>query len=160
MALENIDQVGVNARQLLDQFRYQGLSTFHIQHTFLDNVAGFFVPNTEGAEIHGCIDPLPSETVIHKHYSNSFRETDLLYQLRRNEITDLVICGATSHMCIEATTRAAADYGFKCTVVEDACAACEVEFQGKKVSAADVHTASMATLAFAYANVVAISEII
>ncbi len=160
MELVNIDHVSVNARQLLDQFRYQGLSTFHVQHTFLNNAAGFFAPDTEGAEIHGSIDPLPGEAIIHKHFPNSFRETDLLVQLNQKEITDLVICGAMSHMCIEATTRAAADYGFKCVVVQDACATRDVEFRGKIVSAMDVHNASMSALAFAYANVVNISEII
>ena len=160
MELVNIDRASANARILLDQFRYQGLSTFHIKHTFLNNAAGFFVADTDGVEIHGSVDPLPSETVIHKHYPNSFRETDLLDHLKHNEITDLVICGAMSHMCIEATTRAAADYGFKCVVVQDACAPRDVEFQGKKVSAMDVHNASMSALAFAYANVVNFSELI
>ena len=160
MELVNIDHASVNARQLLDQFRDKGLSTFHIQHTFLNNAAGFFAPDTEGAEIHGSIDPLPGESVIHKHYPNSFRETDLLDQLKKNEITDLVICGAMSHMCIEATTRAASDFGFKCVVVQDACATRDIQFRDKTISAIDVHNASMAALAFAYANVVNISELL
>ena len=160
MELVNIDNVSANARQLLDQFRHQELSTFHIQHTFLNNGAGFFAPDTEGAEIHGSVDPLPGETVIHKHYPNSFRETDLLNQLKQKETNDLVICGAMSHMCIEATARAAADYGFKCVVVQDACATRDIEFRGKTLSAMDVHNASMSALAFAYANVVNLSELI
>lgn len=160
MELVGIDKASSNARLLLDQFRDKDLQTFHIQHTFQDNNAGFFIPNTEGSEINGCVDPLPSETVLLKHFPNSFRETNLLEQLKEKSITDLVICGAMSHMCIEATTRAAADYGFKCVVVQDACATRDVEFQDKTVSAKDVHNASMSALAFAYANVVNIDEII
>ena len=160
MELVEIDKASSNARLLLDKFRDQGLQTFHIQHTFQDSNAGFFLPNTEGSEIHGSVDPLPSETVIPKHFPNSFRETDLLEQLKEKSITDLVICGAMSHMCIEATTRAAADYGFKCVVVQDACATRDIEFQDKTVSAIDVHNASMSALAFAYANVVNVDELI
>ncbi|MGH1537059.1 MAG: cysteine hydrolase family protein [Gammaproteobacteria bacterium] len=160
MELVNIDQVSSNARLLLDKFRDQNFETFHIQHTFKDKSAGFFIPNTEGSEIHGSVDPLPSEMVIHKNFPNSFRETNLLAQLKEKKITDLVICGAMSHMCIEATTRAAADYGFKCVVVQDACATRDVEFQGKVVSAENVHNASMSALSFAYANVVNVSELI
>ena len=160
MELVNIDHASVNARQLLDQFRYKGLATFHIQHTFKDSHAGFFMPNTEGSEIHGIVDPLPSEAVIHKHFPNSFRETDFLEQLKDKIITDLVICGAMSHMCIEATTRAAADYGFKCVVVQDACATCDIKFREKSISAEDVHNASMSALAFAYANVINTNELI
>ncbi len=160
MELVDIDLASSNARLLLDKFRDQSLQTFHIQHTFQDSNAGFFLPDTEGSEIHGSVDPLPSETVIPKHFPNSFRETNLLEQLKEKGITDLVICGAMSHMCIEATTRAAADYGFKCVVVQDACATRDIEFQDKKVSAIDVHNASMSTLAFAYANVVNVDELI
>ncbi len=160
MELVNMDGASTNARVLLDKFRYQGLPAFHIQHTFLSSSAGFFLPDTEGAEIHDSVGPLPSETVIHKHYPNSFRETDLLEQLRQKEIVDLVICGAMSHMCVEATTCAASDYGFKCTVVQDACATCDAEFQGKTVSAEDVHCTAMSALAFAYANVVNIKQLV
>lgn len=160
MELVDIDKASSNARLLLDKFRDQNLQTFHIQHTFLDSQAGFFLPDTVGSEIHGSVDPLPSETVISKHFPNSFRDTNLLNLLKRNNITDLVICGAMSHMCIEATTRAAADYGFKCVVVQDACATRDIEFQGKAVSAIDVHNASMSSLAFAYASVVNVDTLI
>jgi len=160
MELVDIDIASSNARLLLDQFRNKNLQTFHVQHTFQDDSAGFFLPNSDGSEIHGSVDPLPGETVIAKHFPNSFRETNLLLQLKEKEITDLVICGAMSHMCIEATTRAAADLGFKCVVAQDACATREVEFRGKTVSAIDVHNASMSALAFVYANVVNVDELL
>jgi nicotinamidase-related amidase len=38
------------------------------------------------------------------------------------KVKRLVICGMQTQMCVEATTRAAYDLGFKCIVVEDACA--------------------------------------
>ena len=160
MELVNIEVVSENARKLLDRFRYQGLSTFHIRHTFLNSRTGYFLPNTKGAEIHHSVDPLPGEMVIHKHYPNSFRVTDLLERLRQKKIKNLLICGAMSHMCIEATTRAAADYGFKCTVVQDACATRDVKFQGMTVCAKDVHNVAMSALDFAYANVVNLGELL
>ena len=160
MELVNIDCAGANARLLLDKFRYQGLPTFHIQHTFLNSSAGFFLPDTKGAEIHDCVDPLPSEPVIHKHFPNSFRETDLLEQLNKKNIQDLVICGAMSQICIDATTRAASDYKFKCTVVQDACATRDIKFQGKTVTAGDVHSVAMSSLGFGYANVVDVRQLV
>jgi nicotinamidase-related amidase len=63
-----------------------------------------------------------------------------------------------SHMCIDATTRAAADLGFDCTVVHDACATRDVEFEGNKVAADDVHAAYMSALGFAYAKVILTSD--
>lgn len=160
MELVDMEAACGNARKLLDRFRYQGLPIFHIQHIFQGGGPGFFLPDTRGAEIHESVEPLPGETVIHKHYPNSFRGTGLLERLRQEEIKALVICGAMSHMCIEATTRAAADHGFKCTVVQDACATRDVEFRGKAVAADDVHRAAMSALDFAYANVVDVGELL
>jgi nicotinamidase-related amidase len=58
-----------------------------------------------------------------------------------------------SHMCIDATTRAAFDLGFKCSVAEDACATRALEFGGRALPARDVHAAFMAALASPYAKV-------
>jgi nicotinamidase-related amidase len=63
-----------------------------------------------------------------------------------------------SHLCIDATTRAAADMGFDCVVAHDACATTDVEFGGKKVPADKVHAAFMSALGFAYAKVVPTNE--
>ena len=72
---------------------------------------------------------------------------------------DVVIVGAMSHMCIDATTRAAADHGYRVTVVADACATRDSEFDGRLVPAADVHAAFMSALAFAYAEVKKTDEV-
>jgi nicotinamidase-related amidase len=69
-----------------------------------------------------------------------------------------VICGAMSHMCIDATVRAAADLGFGCVVIHDACATRDVEFQGRTISAQEVHGSFMAALGMAYARVLSLNE--
>lgn len=63
-----------------------------------------------------------------------------------------------SHMCIESATRAAADLGYKCRVIHDACATRDQEWHGRVVPAADVHAASMSALGFAYAEVLALED--
>jgi len=63
-------------------------------------------------------------------------------------------------MCIDAITRAAADYGFRCLVVHDACATRELAFQGMVIPAAQVHGAFMAALSFLYARVLSLAEFI
>jgi nicotinamidase-related amidase len=98
--------------------------------------------------------------VIVKHHPNSFRESSLLEELRGANIDRLTICGAMSHMCIDATTRAAADYGFDCTVAHDACATRDVEFNGQTVAAQNVHSAFMSALGFAYAKVTTTNDLI
>ena len=63
-----------------------------------------------------------------------------------------------SHMCIDATTRAAADFGFKCTVIHDACATRDLAFQDKTIPAEEVHGSFMAALGSAYAKVLSLKE--
>jgi len=134
------------------------LSTFHIQHLSAKKNATFFIPDTKGVEIHDYIRPLDTETVIQKYYPNSFRETSLLDELKKADIDGVVICGAMSHMCIDATTRAAADFGFKCTVIHDACATRDLAFQDKTISAEAVHGSFMAALGSVYAKVLSLKE--
>ena len=96
--------------------------------------------------------------MVLKHQVNSFRETDLKELLDRHGVEEVVICGAMSHMCVDAGTRAASDLGYKCIVVHDACATRDQEFEGKVVPAADVHAAFMAALQFGYAKLVSTEE--
>jgi nicotinamidase-related amidase len=154
MPLQKITEAAANAAELLSHFRANKLPTFHIQHTWEDKSAPFFVAGSKGAKLHESIAPGPNEAVIVKHFPNSFRESPLLEDLHKLGVKRLAICGAMSHMCIDATTRAAADLGFDCVVAHDACATTDVEFGGKLVRAAEVHAAFMSALGFAYAKIV------
>ena len=104
--------------------------------------------------------PLPGETIIKKHFPNSFRDTDLQTHLRSKDIKDLVICGMMSHMCIDTTTRAAFDLGYACTVAHDACATRNMTFNGIDIPAQHVHGAYMAALGAVFAKVASAEEIV
>ena len=54
---------------------------------------------------------------------------------------------------IDAAARAASDLGYSTTVIADAFATRDLEFQGTVVPAAQVHAAMMSGLAFGYATV-------
>lgn len=151
-------EASLKARKMIDHFRANNLPIAHIQHFAVDGNMPFFHPGTQGAAIHDNVKPLEGEKVVPKHYPNSFRETDLLEYLKSHDVTEIVITGMMSHMCVDATTRAAKDLGFECTVIADACASRDQELHGKTVKAEDVHTAFMAALAFFYANVTTADE--
>jgi nicotinamidase-related amidase len=158
MELDGMDTAGEKAGQLLTFFRDNQWPTFHIQHISNYEGATFFLPDTKGVEIHAAVKPRPDEPVIQKHFPNSFRSTPLLDALKSAGVENVVICGAMSHMCIDATTRAAADFGFGCTVIHDACATRNLDFGKKKILAQDVHASFMAALASAYAKVIGFKE--
>lgn len=160
MELVGMEPAGKKARDLLVLFREEQWPTFHIQHISTYKGATFFLPNTSGAEIHASLKPRPQDEVIQKHYPNSFRETNLIEKLTDAGVKNIVICGAMSHMCIDATTRAAFDLGFNCTVIHDGCATRNLEFGGKTIPAEAVHAAFMAALGAAYARVLSSDEFI
>jgi nicotinamidase-related amidase len=153
MTLVNADPASENAKLLLDKFRSNHLPVIHIQHIATKPGATFFLPDSFGAEIHQQVQPTAEETVIIKHFPNSFRKTELLDYLKKTGITDLVIAGMMTHMCIDATTRAAKDFGYNCTLVGDACATRNLEINGEKINAVDVHNAFLAALNVTYATV-------
>jgi nicotinamidase-related amidase len=156
--LAGIEAASANAAELLKRFRSAGLPLIHVRHEFASSDAPFFRPGAPGADIHASVAPAAGETVITKHAVNAFQGTDLKQRLDALGVEGLVIAGAMSHMCIEGATRAAADFGYKCRVIHDACATRDQEFGGRIVPAADVHAASMSALGFAYADVISVDE--
>jgi nicotinamidase-related amidase len=104
------------------------------------------------------VAPLEAKHVIIKHSPNAFLNTDLKQTLGAQGIEEVTIIGAMSHMCVDATTRASSDFGYKTTVIDDACATRDLEFRGQIVPAAQVHAAMMSALAFAYAKVATTEE--
>lgn len=153
MELHNPVQASENAKQVLEKFRKDNELVVHVQHLAATPEAGFFLPNTEGAEIHHNVKPHDGEKLITKHAPNAFLNTDLLDYLKSKKITELLFAGMMTHMCIDATVRAAKDYGFDCTVIGDACATRDLEINGNQVKANDVQNAFLAGLSFHYADI-------
>ncbi len=156
--LVRVEAAADKAQQLLQAFRQAGDAVIHVRHEFTADDAPFFTPGSEGAHLHPKVLNENDEPVVLKHFVNAFRQTNLREVLEQRSITDLVVVGSMSHMCIDAVVRAAADYGYTVTVIHDACATRDLEFNGKTVAAAQVHEAYMASLAFAYASVVSADE--
>jgi nicotinamidase-related amidase len=148
------------AARLLAGFRSSGDPVFHVRHVWDENEATFMRPGTDGAEIHQGVEPADGEPVISKEHPNSFRDTELEAGLRAAGVDEVVVCGMMTSMCVDATVRAAVDLGFETTVAHDACATCDLEFDGQVVPAASVHAAFLAALADDYAAVVSTDEIV
>ena len=160
MELVGMASAAANAVRVLDACRADGTPRFHVQHLATRKEAGFFLPGTPGADIHAQVLPRAGETVTQKHFPNAFRATALAAALEQAAIDELLIVGAMSHMCIDASTRAAFDLGLKCTVVGDACATRDLNFSGATIQAREVHGAFMAALGSVYARIVTTDELI
>ncbi|WP_147822025.1 cysteine hydrolase family protein [Salidesulfovibrio onnuriiensis] len=154
MELVGAAEAGENARRLLERFRSEGMPVIHIQHESVHEGASFFLPGSEGMEIHDCVRPVEGEKVILKHFANSFLQTGLESFLREQGVWALVVAGMMVQNCVDSTVRAAKELGFAVTLVHDACACPDLEFEGEMIPAGMVRKSFMASLGYAFARVV------
>jgi len=157
MTLENAEQAAEKTKRILEYFRKNNLPVIHIKHISTNDGAAFFLPDTDGARINQLVLPEEDEKIITKHFPNSFRGTDLLSDLQSNKIKNLVITGMMTDVCVEATTRAAFDFGFNNTIIGDATATRNRELNGEVVKAAEIQRsflAGISALGNLYAHIV------
>lgn len=145
--LHEPEEAAKNAAQALALFREHSWPVVHVQHEF-----------GPGGAIHSLVAPVEGEMVITKKEVNAFSGTTLLEVLQILKPVEIVFAGMQTHMCLEAAVRAAKDYGFKCTVLADACATRNLKHDGIEVPAAHVHASTLATLNRTYARVIKTSE--
>lgn len=140
------EKAAEQAKILLNYFRENKGLVIHVKHDF-----------SPGGEIHQLVEPLDNEKVFTKKEVNAFLNTGLNEYLKQNNIKYVILCGMQTHMCLEAGTRAAHDFGYECTVVEDACATRDLKFGDVTVKAKDVHYSTLSTLK-SYGKVVNLKE--
>lgn len=140
--------------KLLAAARTLGAPVIHIQHK--GRTGGAFDPATEGFEIAPQAAPQDGESVIEKGLPNSFAGTTLTDALEKTGRKEVMLVGFMTHMCVEATARAALDLGYKSTVVAAATATRDLPdpVSGETISAADVKRSSLAALNDRFAVVV------
>ena len=141
------EAAAAKAAKVLASFRAAGKAVVHVRHDF-----------EPGGSIHQSVAPIDGEMVFTKSEVSCFHGTEVLAHLRELGVERLVLVGMQTHMCLEAATRAAADLGFECIVVGDACATRDLTYGDATVAAADVHASTLATLDRTYAKVVDIES--
>lgn len=134
------------AYDILQCFREHKGHHVHIQHISLEPDATFFIKGDSGSDIHDSAAHFEGEPIVYKHEPNSFLNTNLLEMLKGWEVERVIITGMMTHMCVDATARAASDLGFKVIVAEDACATRDLEFGGTTIPAEHVHKAFLSAL--------------
>ncbi len=82
-----------------------------------------------GHDIIPELRPLPGEPVVDKPGKGAFHATDLDAMLKNRGITQLIVCGVTTEVCVNTTVREANDRGYDCVVVADCVGSYFPEFQ-------------------------------
>ncbi|MEB0206131.1 cysteine hydrolase family protein [Pseudomonas sp. CCC3.1] len=144
LALSGIDAATANIALLLEAARKAKRPVIHIRH--LGTVGGMFDPQGPRGEFIAGLEPIADEVTIEKRMPNAFNDTRLRVTLEAQGHLDLIVCGFMSHSSVSTTVRAAKDYGFRCTLVEDACATRDLPTPDGIIKAADVQRTEMAIM--------------
>ncbi|MDC7785409.1 cysteine hydrolase family protein [Rhodoplanes sp. TEM] len=147
-----LDQIGI----LLERARKLGTPVIHVVHHGRTS-GGPFAPGSRGVEIASPAAPAPGEPVVTKSLPNAFASTDLADRLHALHRSSLTIAGFMTHMCVEATARAAIDLGLKAAVVASATTTRDLRdpLSGAVIPAAEVHRNALAALSDRFATIVA-----
>jgi nicotinamidase-related amidase len=159
MALYQAEEMLQQSNKLIAYGEEHNYPIYIIQHVGSEN-ASFFIPETEGVQLHPKLNISNATAVIQKHYPNSFRDTTLQHELEQKGISELIVCGAMTHMCIDTTVRTGFDLGYNITLISDACATKDLLFEDHKVDAVDVQAAYLAALGQAFCRVINIETLI
>jgi nicotinamidase-related amidase len=144
LALTGVDEAAANICLLVAAARERKCPIVHIRH--LGTVGGLFDPQGERGEFMPNLQPGPGETVVEKRLPNAFNGTDLHEVLQGFGHLDLIVCGFMSHSSVSTTVRTTKDYGYRCTLVDDACATRDLPSPNGVVSAHIVHRTEMAIM--------------
>jgi nicotinamidase-related amidase len=166
------DVVIPNQSKLIDLFRRNSLKIIYITlGPMLSDASDFLFLKRErqqeieketgrksvlhhyGSFEHGILEeikPQEGELVINKTSAGAFNSTAIDQTLRNMGVEGLVIIGVVTHACVESTARDAADRGYKCILVDDACTTFSQEY----------HDATLRTFAMHFGKVQTTEETI
>lgn len=80
-----------------------------------------------GWEIIPELTPLPNEPVIDKPGNGAFYATALDNMLKCRGVSNIVLCGVTTAVCVHSTLREATDRGYDTLILEDCCGESDVK---------------------------------
>ncbi|KJK06370.1 MULTISPECIES: cysteine hydrolase family protein [unclassified Pseudomonas] len=158
LGLSGMDEAVMNIAKMLEAARKAGRPIIHVRH--LGTVGGMFDPQGPRGEFIPGLEPQGDEIIIEKRMPNAFKNTTLHETLQKYGHLDLIVCGFMSHSSVSTTVRRAKDYGYRCTLIEDACATRDLPFKDGVIPAAQIQQSEMAIMADNFACVAPTSSLI
>ncbi|MCJ7508862.1 MAG: isochorismatase family protein [candidate division Zixibacteria bacterium] len=149
-----------NIKSLIQIFRKKKLPVIYTAHVHKSSQMdggimswwweGILIEGTPQAQVHPSIAPLTKEKIVYKHRYSAFYNTDLETTLRCLKITDLVVSGIMSNLCVESTVRDAYFRDYRVHFLLDATGTINEE----------LHLATLKNVAFGFAHVTETEKII
>ena len=130
------ERVLPNTKRLIDSFRRRGLPVVYTRNGKMtpsgtEMTARLRKRDTDGPEqghrgtsahdIAADIYPREDELVIDKPISSAFTASPMDHALRNMGVTDIIITGILTDMCVLGTARVGAELGYNALICQDAC---------------------------------------
>ena len=109
------DAVIANINTVLRKARDAAVPVIWIQHT-----GDGLVEGTDGWQYVDELQRADGEPLVHKHYGDSFEETDLESLLADEKVGRLLVTGAQTDACVRSTLHGALVRGYDAILVADA----------------------------------------
>ncbi len=109
------ERVVSNINSLISKARAAHVPVIWVQHS-----DDYLVKGSEGWNFVDELEPLDSDSRIYKTQPSSFEGTNLLDLLNVLGTNELVITGAQTDFCVNATSNAGVELGFEVVLVGDA----------------------------------------
>ena len=152
--------VDENGRALLAAWRRAKRPIIHVRH---DSIApgSTLAPGHAGNAFRPGFEPLAGEAVVAKSVNSAFIGTDLDLRLKRLGTRHVVTFGISTDMCVSTTVRTGANLGWDMILVPEACDCFDLpDGKGGTIRAQDIHAAHVATLAFEFARLATVQELV
>ena len=125
---ESAQEVTQQIQKIIERERREGTPIIYIcdNHRADDAEFEMFRPhcikNTRGGEIVDALAPQPGDYVIYKRRYSAFFGTDLDVTLREMGISELILVGVCTNICVLYTAADARMLNYKVTVIKDGAA--------------------------------------
>ncbi len=116
-----------NVISLLRAAREKKITVIHIKHICRNLSDTTFRAETPFIEFVPEATPRKDEYIITKNLPGAFSGTNLDTVLKSLKISDIIICGLTSFLCCDTTSREAHAKGYNVYFISDATAALDIE---------------------------------
>jgi nicotinamidase-related amidase len=129
--------------EVMDRAKEAGVPTVVVRHHQADPESPIFRRGSTAWELHPEVERRPRELLVDKQLPGSFTGTGLDEFLKRVGADTLTIAGYMTHMCCDTTARQAFHRGHKVEFLSDATGTLAVENPAGKVTAEELHRATL-----------------
>jgi nicotinamidase-related amidase len=147
-----------NVLAAMDAAHAKGVPSVVIQHTATQPNSPVFARGSTGWGLHLEVFTRPRSLYLEKNLPGSFTGTGLEAWLFAQGVDTVTISGYMTQMCCDTTARQAMHLGFNVEFLADATGTLDIANEAGKVTAEELHRASLVTQAMRFSKVMATKD--